>query len=95
MDPRLPSTVPTRTISGDQELCRNFWHQFAHFSATKKAHKIHTDWFTDILDHENCADVATKPLPKGDKRDYLVGKILYTFTTPTNDHECEATIESI
>ena len=29
-----------------------------------------------ISTHENPADVATKPLPAGEKRDYLVGKLL-------------------
>ena len=33
-----------------------------------------------ISTHENQADIATKLLPSGDKKDYLVGKILYFFT---------------
>ena len=33
-----------------------------------------------IITHENWADIATKPLPYGEKRDYLVGKISYSFT---------------
>ena len=33
-----------------------------------------------ISTHENPADVATKPLPSGDKRDKLIGKVLYFFT---------------
>ena len=32
-----------------------------------------------ISTHENPADIATKPLPNGEKRDRLVGKILYFF----------------
>jgi hypothetical protein len=32
-----------------------------------------------IPTNENPADVATKPLPSGDKRDHLIGKILYFF----------------
>ena len=32
-----------------------------------------------ISTHENCADIATKPLPNGEKRDRLVGKVLYFF----------------
>ena len=30
--------------------------------------------------HENPADVATKPLPVGENRDYLVSKLLYFFS---------------
>ena len=36
-----------------------------------------------ISTHENCADIATKPLSGGEKRDRLVGKVLYFY----NDEE--------
>ena len=32
-----------------------------------------------ISTHENCADIATKPLCSGRKRDHLVGKVIYFF----------------
>jgi hypothetical protein len=32
-----------------------------------------------ISTHENCADIATKPLCSGQKRDHLVGKVIYFF----------------
>ena len=50
-------------------------------------HYIHEAVATDkcrtghIGMHENCTDVATKPLPKGNKRDYLVGKIQYFYNS--------------
>ena len=34
-----------------------------------------------ISTHENCADIATKPLSAGRKRDHLVSKVIYFFTT--------------
>ena len=33
-----------------------------------------------VSTHENPADIATKPLPAGEKRDYLVSKLLYFFS---------------
>ena len=33
-----------------------------------------------ISTHENCADIATKALPNSEKRDHLVGKVLYFFS---------------
>ena len=33
-----------------------------------------------ISTHENCADIATKALPNSEKRDRLVGKVLYFFS---------------
>ena len=33
-----------------------------------------------VSTHENPADIATKPLPAGDKRDYLVSKLLCFFS---------------
>ena len=33
-----------------------------------------------ISTHENPADIATKPLPAGEKRDYLVRTLLYFFS---------------
>jgi len=33
-----------------------------------------------IATHENPADVATKGLPGGQKRDYLCGKVIYDLT---------------
>ena len=38
-----------------------------------------------ISTHENPADVATKPLPNGEKRNKLIGKVLYFFTPEDED----------
>jgi hypothetical protein len=32
-----------------------------------------------ISTHENCADIATKPLCSGQKRDHLVSKVIHFF----------------
>jgi hypothetical protein len=48
-------------------------------------HYIHENVAADecqtghISTHENCTDIATKPLCSGQKRDHLVGKVIYFF----------------
>ena len=38
-----------------------------------------------IYTAENCADLATKIIPRGKKRDHLVGKLFLTFLTDADN----------
>ena len=40
-----------------------------------------------IRTHENCADIATKTMPAGEKRDHLINKVLYFFSNTPEDED--------
>ena len=85
----IPVVEPTRILGDNMSVIHN---TSKHESTLKKKansvcyHYIREAVAADecrtghVSTHENPADVATKPLPAGEKRDYLVGKLLHFFS---------------